>query len=139
MEPITYDYVHGFAPSMMPGEYIDWNEAMIDLMGEKDYDRLIRKLTGFSDEDEEEVFEESDDGSEEEPEDGQDHEEPVQEDDGFWDGFEDCLRIMFPDPIADATETFGSEDDELSIVADYWTRLDRRIIDELIGFAEAMA
>ena len=48
---------------------------------------------------------------------------------------------MFPDPIADATESFGSEDDELSIVADYWTRLDiddRRIIDELIGFAEAM-
>lgn len=142
MEPITYDYVHGFAPSMMPGEYIDWNEAMIDLMGEKDYDRLIRKLTGSPEDDEEEVFEESEDGFEEEPEDEQEDDEPVREDDGFWDGFEDCLKIMFPDPIADAMESFGSDDDELSIVADYWTRLDiddRRIIDELIGFAEAMA
>ena len=151
MEPITYDYVHGLAPSMMPGEYIDWNEAMIDLMGEKDYDRLIRKLTESSEDDGEEPFDGSEDGSEdeesEETEEGQEEasvetEADEEEDDGFWDGFEDCLKAMFPDPVADATESFGPEDDELSIAADYWYRLDiddRRIIDELIGFAEAMA
>lgn len=139
MEPITYDYVHGLTPSMMPGEYIDWNEAMIDLMGEKDYDRLIEKLTGISDIDDVEPEEESIGSVEEgieEPE-----EEPEEEDDGFWDGFDECLEEMFSDPTEGAMQSFGQED-ELSMVSDYWSRLDiddRSIIDALISFAEAMA
>lgn len=137
MEPITYDYVHGLTPSMMPGEYIDWDEAMTDLMGEKDYDRLIRKLTGYSEEDDDsDVMEDVPVEESEIPD------EPVEEDDGFWDGFDECLDTMFMDPISRAMQSSGQSDDELSIVSDYWSRLDiddRSLIDILISFAEAMA
>lgn len=139
MEPITYDYVHGLTPSMMPGEYIDWDEAMTDLMGEKDYDRLIRKLTGVTEQIDEES-ENSDDGpiDEESERTG----DSVKEDDGFWEGFDNCLNVMFSDSIDDAMLSFESPEDELTIVSDYWSRLDidnRALIDALIGFAEAMA
>lgn len=156
MEPITYDYVHGLTPSMMPGEYIDWNEAMVDLMGEKDYQRLIAKLTGCSgfddQEDSEDLYEESfdvstdvrtevtEDSSEdiyESDDEGSDNDS----DDPFWVGFEEAVAVMFSDPISYASETAVEEDDECSVVADYWSRLDiddRSIIDALIGFAEAM-
>lgn len=185
MEPINYDYVHGITPSMMPGEYIDWNEAMIDLMGEKEYDKLIKKLTGMpdydgSEPDLEDIFggdvfgggepigeavpEEdecgdsedvppSDEGFGSEESDGETHENPEQdafvdpeptvpEQDPFWDGFDESLKVMFSDPITQATGISDDIDDELSAVADYWQRLDidnRAVIDALIGFAEAMA
>lgn len=139
MEPITYDYVHGLTPSMMPGEYIDWDEAMTDLMGEKDYDRLIRKLTGVTEQIDEES-ENSDDGPIDE---GSERTgDSVKEDDGFWEGFDNCLNAMFSDSIDDAMLSFESPEDELTIVSDYWSRLDidnRALIDALIGFAEAMA
>lgn len=142
MEPITYDYVHGLTPSMMPGEYIDWNEAMIDLMGEKDYDRLIRKLTGISESDDE-----GPDAIEDEPIEAVEEEsetmgEPVEEDDGFWNGFDDCLHVMFSDPIIQSMQSFEPEEDELSFVSEYWSRLDidnRALIDALIEFMEALA
>lgn len=142
MEPITYDYVHGLTPSMMPGEYIDWNEAMIDLMGEKDYDRLIRKLTGISESDDEEPDSIEDEPIEAEEEESETIDGPDEEDDGFWDGFNECLHVMFADPIAHSMQSFGPEEDELSFVSEYWSRLDidnRALIDALIGFAEAMA
>lgn len=139
MEPITYDYVHGLTPSMMPGEYIDWDEAMTDLMGEKDYDRLIRKLTGVT-EQIDEGSENSDDGPIDEESERTD--DSIIGDDGFWEGFDNCLNMMFSDSIDEAMLSFGSPEDELTIVSDYWSRLDidnRALIDALIGFAEAMA
>ena len=47
MEPINYDYVHGIVPSMLPGEYIDWNDAMRDLMGGEEYDELVKRIFGI--------------------------------------------------------------------------------------------
>lgn len=139
MEPITYDYVHGLTPSMMPGEYIDWDEAMTDLMGEKDYDRLIRKLTGVT-EQIDEGSENSDDGPIDEESERTD--DSIIGDDGFWEGFDNCLNAMFRDSIDEAMLSFGPPEDELTIVSDYWSRLDidnRALIDALIGFAEVMA
>lgn len=136
-EPITYDYVHGLAPDMMPGEVIDWNEAMRDLMGEKEYDRLMERIYGL---DASDPREEPESEKEEPITDGLEEDEPSE--DPFFDGFFDDLEQMFSDPIAGFQSMSEQEDDELSHAADYWEDMDvdnRGIIDILIHFAEAMA
>ncbi len=136
-EPITYDYVNGLTPSMLPGEVIDWDEAMRDLMGDREYDSLTRKIFG------EDISE-----SEDVPE--FDIEEPLAEpseevdsaDDPFFDGFAEDLAEMFPIPAEDLQSMAELEDDELSHAADYWLEMDvdnRLYIDLLIGFAEGMS
>lgn len=144
MEPITYDYVHGLTPSMMPGEYIDWNEAMVDLMGEKEYNRLIRKLTGCEENDPEGMLWDTADDNpgmtvHDDPSEYGITEHPIPT--HVNDGLSEAVRIMFPDITKDAMDSLKVTEDELSVVADYWSRMDvddRSVIDMLIRFAEAM-
>lgn len=144
MEPITYDYVHGLTPSMMPGEYIDWNEAMVDLMGEKEYDRLIRKLTGCEENDPEGLSWETADDTlgitvHDDPSEYEIPEHPIPS--SIDDGLSETVRVMFLDITKVAMDSLKVTEDELSVVADYWSRMDvddRSVIDMLIRFAEAM-
>jgi len=138
MEPITYDYVHGVVPSMMPGEYIDWDEAMKDLMGGKEYDALVRRIFGID------VL----DVLEDEPESvgnsssKDDAEEVETVDDPFFDGFTDDLEPIFSVPSEDLSEMLQEEDDEFTHAMEFWMEMDvdnRSIIDQIIGFAEEMA
>ena len=132
-EPITYDYVHGLRPSILPGEVFDWNEAMRDLMGGEEYDSLVKKIfdVDISDipvDEEDEDIDFSD-------------LETKEEHDPFFDGFSDAMCIMFPDSVSDAIEQMRMTDDECSACAEYWDEMDiddLRIIDTLIAYAEAM-
>jgi len=128
-EPITFDSVHGLTPSMIPGEVLDWDEAVRELMGGKEYDSLTKKLFGVD---------VSDVPLEDPPE---PKEERRTEDTGFWDGFEESMEIMFPDPVSDAMAILSIEDDECSACAEYWQLMnidDKGLVDTLIGYAEAM-
>ena len=144
MEPITYDYVHGLTPSMLPGEYIDWNEAMVDLMGEKEYDRLVRKLTGCEDNDFEEIQWGISDDITDTPTQENIIEDNVSEritENNVPDSLSEAIEVMFPNIIDEAMDSLKVTVDEFSVVADYWSRMDvdnRSLIDILIHFAEAM-
>lgn len=135
-EPITYDYVNGLTPDMMPGEIADWDEAMRDLMGDKEYDALTRRIFGDIDTEDEEV---SDiEGSGRLP---KDTDEDGGVEDPFFDGFTRDLEDMFSDPIAVFRELYENEDDELSHAADFWEEMDadnRSYIDLAIQFAEEL-
>ena len=130
-EPITYDYVHGLKQSMMPGEIFDWGEAMKDLMGDAEYDALVRKIFGIDVSEvkiEDQSIEEKDGGT-------------PSENEGFWNGFSEDLAMLFSNPDEDAMALLEKEDDEFSYVTDFWIQSDidnRGIIDQLIEFAEAM-
>ncbi len=133
-QPITYEYVHGLQPSEMPGEVDDWDEAMRLVMGGKDYDKLIEKIFGpdaYDDPEEDEDWEQ------------EDEEEQEEEDDPFFDDdFYDAMDLLFADPVTDAVNSLKIADDECSICADYWDRMDSddlSIIDELIAYAEGMS
>lgn len=144
MEPITYDYVHGLTPSMLPGEYIDWNEAMVDLIGEKEYDRLVRKLTGCEDDDSEEIQWGISDDITDTPIQENIIEDNVSEritENNVPDGLSEAIEVMFPNIIYEAMDSLKVTVDEFSVVADYWSRMDvdnRFLIDILIHFAEVM-
>ena len=144
MEPITYDYVHGLTPSMLPGEYIDWNEAMVDLMGEKEYDRLVRKLTGCEDDDSEEIQWGISDDITDTPIQENIIEDNVSEritENNVPYSLSEAIEVMFPNIIDEAMDSLKVTVDEFSVVADYWSRMDvdnRSLIDILIHFAEAM-
>lgn len=144
MEPITYDYVHGLTPSMLPGEYIDWNEAMVDLMGEKEYDRLVRKLTGCEDDDSEEIQWGISDDIMDTPTQENIIEDNVSEritEHNVPDSLSEAIEVMFPNIIGEAMDSLKVTGDEFSVVEDYWSRMDvdnRSLIDILIHFAEAM-
>lgn len=141
MEPITYDYVHGLVPSMMPGELIDWDEAIRDLMGGKEYDSLVERIFGV-DVSEVPVDDDSQPDKEETPVPEGDEEEEHFSDDGFWIGFGTAMAEMFPDFVQDAMDSLTVTDDECARAAEFLDSSDldnRGIIDELIGFLEAMA
>lgn len=131
-EPITYDYVHGLRPSMIPGEIFDWNEAMRDLMGGKEFDSLVSKIFGVDVSDV--------------PVDDEDREEPQTEpsparEQGDFSDLSEPLGIMFPDSIEDAKQSLGELTDECSACADYWDMMDIDpvyLIDTLIEYAEAV-
>ena len=127
-QPITYDYVHSINPSMLPGEILDWDEAMKDLMGDEEYDGLVSRIFGI---DVSDVVTEKPVVKKEE--------EPV--DTVFWNGLSDDLDMLFSRPDEDVLKMMSEEDDEFSYVRDYWLSSDidnRGIIDQLIKFAEAM-
>lgn len=131
-QPISYEYVHGLQPSEMPGEVDDWDEAMRVLMGGKEYDKLIENIFGpdaYEDPEPDEDWEQDDEEEEEE------------EDSFFNDTFYEALDELFTDPIYEAINSLKVADDECSICADYWERMDSDdllIIDTLIEYAEAM-
>ena len=136
-EPITYDYVHGLAPGMMPGEVIDWDKAMRDLMGDKEYGSLMKRIFGAD---------VPKPGAEQASEKIENMENGPQEDipieDPFFQGFPEDLAEVFEDPIASFQSLCGAYDDELSLAAAFWEEMDadnRAYIDLAIGFAEAMA
>ena len=138
MEPITYDYVHGLVPSMMPGELIDWDEAMKDLMGGKEYDSLVNKIFGIDVSDV--PVNEPESVAEEPQSEDSEHDSDIR--DGFWLGFSEAMEEMFPDFVQDAMDSLAVSDDECSKAGDFWDSLDvdnRGIIDQLIGLLEAMA
>ncbi|MBE6518290.1 MAG: hypothetical protein E7Z70_01930 [Thermoplasmata archaeon] len=140
MEPITYDYVHGLVPSMMPGELIDWDEALKDLMGGKEYDSLVNKIFGI-DVSDVPVSEESESERTEEESPAEESDDPSVSD-GFWLGFGPLMGEMFPDFVQDAMDSLAVSDDECSKAAEFWDTLDvdnRGVIDQLIEFLEAMA
>ena len=131
-KPISYEYVHGLQPSDMPGEVDDWDKAMRLLMGGKEYDKLIENIFGpdaYEDPEPDEDWE-------------QDEEEEEEEEDPFFnDAFYDAMDEVFSDPVSDAIDSLKIADDECSICADYWERMDSDdllTIDILIGYAEAM-
>ena len=136
MEPITYDYVHGLVPSMMPGELIDWDEALKDLMGGKEYDSLVNKIFGID---------VSDVPAEEESENNVEPKiikEETSLDNGFWNGFDSLLATIVQDPVQGAMDSLSKTQDECSKAAEFWDSLDidnRGIIQQLISFLEAMA
>ena len=136
-EPITYDYVHGLTPSMMPGEVIDWGEAMRDLMGGKEYDSLMRRIYGVDMAISEDVPTSE---RQETASDGLQEDEPVE--DQFFDGFSEDLSEVFSDPIAVFQSKCETEDDELSYSAEFWEEMDvdnRSYIDQAIIFAEELS
>ncbi len=125
MEPITYDYVHGVVPSMMPGECIDWDEALRDLMGGKEYDSLVKKIFGIDI---------SDVPTNPEPR-KESKEEPVEP---FPDDILDALKVMFSSSDAEAMRLIREETDEYSLAGHYWMLMDAddvAIIEALIDFA----
>ncbi len=131
-KPISYEYVHGLQPSDMPGEVDDWDKAMRLLMGGKEYDKLIENIFGpdaYEDPEPDEDWE-------------QDEEEEEEEEDPFFnDAFYDAMDEVFSDPVSDAINSLKIADDECSICADYWERMDSDdllTIDILIAYAEAM-
>ena len=132
-EPITYDYVHGLKPSMIPGEVFDWNEAMRDLMGGKEFDSLVQKIFGV-------------DVSEVPLDEGERAAEPPEppspkEPDHNLDDLTESLRIMFPDPVEEAKNILSKDTDECSACADYWHMMDIddiSLVEQLIQYAEAM-
>jgi len=138
MEPITYDYVHGLVPSMMPGELIDWGEALKDLMGGKEYDSLVNKIFGI---DVSDVPVNEPESVVEEPQSEEcEHDSEIQN--GFWLGFSEAMGEMFPDFVQDAMDSSAVSDDECSNAAEFWDSLDvdnRGIIDQLISFLEVTA
>ena len=131
-KPISYEYVHGLQPSDMPGEVDDWDKAMRLLMGGKEYDKLIENIFGpdaYEDPEPDEDWE-------------QDEEEEEEEEDPFFnDAFYEAMDEVFSDPVSDAINSLKIADDECSICADYWERMDSDdllTIDILIAYAEAM-
>lgn len=130
--PITYDYVNGLTDDSVAEDDFDWNEAMKDLMGDKEYDSLVSKIFGV---DVSDVL--PDDGEEDGTEGEEKEEDSVP--DAREDPLSEALRIMFDDPIGDAMQTVRRSDDECQRCAEWWDLLDiddRAIIDRLIGFAK---
>ncbi len=132
-KPISYEYVHGLQPSDIPGEVDDWDKAMRLLMGGKEYDKLIENIFGpdaYEDPEPDEDWE-------------QDEEEEEEEENPFFnDAFYDAMDEVFSDPVSDAINSLKIADDECSICADYWERMDSDdllTIDILIAYAEAMS
>lgn len=135
-EPITYDCVHGLAPGMIPGEVIDWDEAMRDLMGGREYETLTRKI--FGSDGPEPVAEQASE-KKEAAENGPQDAMPA--DDPFFEGFPEDLAETFEDPIVSFQSACQALDDELSLAASYWEEMDvdnRAYIDLAIHFAEVM-
>lgn len=145
MRPIDFDSVHGLVPDMLPGESVDWNEAMADLMGEEEYQKMIDRLySGLGDDDEpygDDLGDEDGGGSEDEDDEGSE-DAPAPPLGRFWEGLADALDEMFGDPVDAAVEALGEDEDECSYAAKWWEAMDaddRAVVDELIAFAEAMA
>ena len=154
-QPITYAYVKGLAPGVDPDDDFDWNEAMKDLMGRKEYDRMVESIFG-PDEDpwkEPEEFFTPNGHEEEETEDGpfeedveDDSDEDFEEDEPFEEDSEEdseewivpFVEAMFDDPVSDVT--VPPEDDPWAEISDWIYRSDidgRGIVDMLIAYAEA--
>ncbi len=128
MEPINYDYVHGLVPSMMPGEFIDWNEALRDLMGGREYDGLVKRIFGIDISDVP-IGVQADGESTPQP-------EPAP------DGIADALDVMFDDPVADAVDYLETSYDECAHVSEFWEDMDVDdwgIVDYIIESAEALS
>ena len=138
MEPITYDYVHGLDPGMLPGEVFDLAEAMRDVMGAEEYDSLMGRLFGSDEEDGGES-----DGCPEEAEEETDG--VVQEADGEdspWagDALSRILEAMFPDPVRGCVDMLEGESDLLARAAGFWEAMDSddvSLVDGMTRFAEA--
>lgn len=133
MEPINFGTVHGEGISNLPEEDIDWEEALRDLMGDKDYDSMMRRMYGI---DISGVDPSYPGGREEEII------EPSKEPDMpvyacLPDDLCEALEIMFSDPVQDLMDRFPILNDECSAAADFWEDSDvddRGIIDQLISF-----
>ena len=150
-QPIDYDFVHGLRPEMIPGEDIDLDEAMREILGDKEYDEMLEKMFGeegdFEDDIDEE-YEEEDEESEEddidEEEDGEGHEDEEEDLETMeppWEGFYEDLETMFAFPDVALASSSG-ETDLCAEAAAWWRALDiddRAIVDYLIGCAEALA
>ncbi len=129
-EPITYDYVHGLRPSMIPGEIFDWNEAVRDLMGGKEFDSLVARIFGV---DVSDVPVEDGERAEPEP--------PSPREIQDIGDLSHPLGIMFPDPVEEAKQSLGELTDECSECASYWESMDIDpvyLMDTLIEYAEAV-
>ncbi len=124
MEPINYDYVHGIVPSMLPGEYIDWNDAMRDLMGGEEYDELVKRIFGID-------VSDVPVGEPETPK-----EENVEDD------LTPFLKEFFSDPVQDVLSILEKDFDDLSQIRSYLIQSDIDDIqctEQLIQFAEAIS
>lgn len=143
MEPITYDYVHGLTPDMLPGEDFDWAEAMTDLMGVESYNRLVERMLGgqsvpeFMDPEVDDYIdteEESDDDGDIEEESDDEMSAPE-----WWGELLDVMGLIFDDPIARSLETMTPDYDDLCSDLSDWLMDtvidDRYIIDGLIEMA----
>lgn len=118
MEPITFDYVHGEGPVGYAEEDVDYELAMLDILGPEEYSELKNRVLGKGEEPPEE-----------------DGEEPESADVSYI----DSLKGIFEDPIESARMMLERSSDECSAAADYWTCMNadgRAIIDALILYAE---
>ncbi len=143
MRPIDFDSVHGLVPDMLPGESVDWDRAMSDLMGEDEYQKMLGRLYGGFDVPSDDEDEDEDGLAPGEGPEGADEDEVDEESLGpFWDGLSDDLDEMFADPSEEAMAALGEEPDECSAAACWWDALDSddgKVVDELIAYAEALA
>ena len=125
MEPINYDYVHGIVPSMLPGEYIDWNDAMRDLMGGEEYDELVKRIFGID------VSDVPVDMPPESPEERDEE-----------DTLTPILKDLFSDPIEEVMSMLEKECDEFSRIRSCLIQsdiIDIECIEQLIQYAEAVS
>lgn len=163
-KPINYRNVK--YPENDPVDDIDWDEAYRDLIGAKNYDKLIKKFDLGDDEEDVPVDEEvwegrvgvSEEGSDSEDEESDsDDEEEIDEEPEVEseedepetriipdpsgpsessDGFSEGLAVMFDDPVGDLMNDTRADEEDIS---DYLKRADldnRAIIDWLIECAE---
>ena len=125
MEPINYDYVHGIVPSMLPGEYIDWNDAMRDLMGGEEYDELVKRIFGID------VSDVPVDRPPEAP-----------KEENTEDILTPVLKELFGDPAEEALSVLEKEFDESSQIRSYLIQSDMDdilCIEMLMEYAEAVS
>ncbi len=153
MQPINYQsVVNGMSPADMPEEDFDWDEAMRDLMGEDEYERVFNKALGIGPEDDEhdrpvsifdsfvkEIGEDIDVSTGEVRDTREDEfEEDEQEstvDNTFWQGLDEAFALMFDDPMKEAINSVTTVDDECSQAAEFLDLMDsddEQIVDELI-------
>lgn len=161
--PINYNNVNH--PSETSDDDINWAEAYRDLIGAKNYDKLVRKLnledevgpfeenTGFWEDDEE--SEESGESEQDSGESGESDGDAEESEEGVEaprdetqvesgipvepsDGLSEGVAVMFDDPVGDLM--FDGPSKSRDDIQDYLKRADldnRGIIDWLIGCAEA--
>lgn len=147
-QPITFAYVKGLAPGVDPDDDFDWNEALKDLMGRKEYDRMVESIFG-PDEDPweepeefapmEEPIEDTEDGPDDaEYDDDMDIEDTEEEPVDSEEWIVPFVRAMFDDPVSELT--VPPREDPWADISDWLYRADydgRMIVDMLISFAEA--
>ena len=118
MEPITFDYVHGDGPIGYAEEDVNYELAMLDILGPEEYSELRGRILGKVKEPETPAEVET--------------EEPDL-------SFLDCLDGLFSSPVEEAKRMLETDGDLCSAAADYWFDMGadtRAIIDALITYAE---